>query len=492
MARLDIPTKAAPVIANMDDPWADDVLHRKENAKFLSDFVLNATEPTTIFINGEWGSGKSFFLDRWRLALQNRNSVVVYFNAWCDDFIEDPIISLIGQLHADLHNKPGYKKTIKNIATATGKVLMAGLREVNAFVANEIGVDAIRFVENSGSRLAQRVCSYGELKADSKILHERLEELAKVVKQKTGYPLVFIVDELDRCMPMFAVRVLERIKHYFNIPDIVFVIGVDRVQLGHTIRAAYGDIDVDSYLCRFVDFDFHLSLPDRTDFIDMLWKRYGVDANVHATGRATELGRTMGVAKTVLGELSRLHGLTLRQIETVFRYFVMILRTRSKDEPFQSELAAILSILKVVNPNVLNKWVSSAIEASDIVDALLPTENAKNITTMFLVIAAVYATQVGDSAVVAKSANSFIKVCDKKAIKGSDIRLKIPLCVKKLKSRDLNQLAMKTKELKLGERGLSYSHKELLKIVARLEFQQYEAKVYTAMRNGIVSVDKKR
>lgn len=42
-------------------------------------------------------------------------------------------------------------------------------------------------------------------------------------------PLVFIVDELDRCNPTFAVKVLERIKHLFAIPHIVFVLAIDYV-----------------------------------------------------------------------------------------------------------------------------------------------------------------------------------------------------------------------------------------------------------------------
>jgi predicted KAP-like P-loop ATPase len=38
-------------------------------------------------------------------------------------------------------------------------------------------------------------------------------ELAQLAK-KLDKPLVFIIDELDRCRPDFAIRLIERIKHF--------------------------------------------------------------------------------------------------------------------------------------------------------------------------------------------------------------------------------------------------------------------------------------
>jgi predicted KAP-like P-loop ATPase len=44
-------------------------------------------------------------------------------------------------------------------------------------------------------------------------------QLAEITK-KEKKPLVFIVDELDRCKPEFAIRLIERIKHFFDIPKL--------------------------------------------------------------------------------------------------------------------------------------------------------------------------------------------------------------------------------------------------------------------------------
>ena len=70
------------------------------------------------------------------------------------------------------------------------------------------------------------------------------------------------VDELDRCNPHYAVAVLERIKHLFEIPNIVFVLAVNQNELSNAIQGYYGSskIDSDEYLRRFIDIDFVLPI----------------------------------------------------------------------------------------------------------------------------------------------------------------------------------------------------------------------------------------
>lgn len=55
---------------------------------------------------------------------------------------------------------------------------------------------------------------------------------------------------------------LERVKHLFNVPGVVFVIATDTEQLCHSVGAVYGqDIDARGYLLRFFDRTYHLAEP---------------------------------------------------------------------------------------------------------------------------------------------------------------------------------------------------------------------------------------
>lgn len=67
---------------------------------------------------------------------------------------------------------------------------------------------------------------------------------------------MFFIDELDRCRPTFAIELLERIKHLFDIQNIVFVLSIDKEQLEASTAAAYGSaINAPEYLRRFIDLE---------------------------------------------------------------------------------------------------------------------------------------------------------------------------------------------------------------------------------------------
>jgi len=59
------------------------------------------------------------------------------------------------------------------------------------------------------------------------------------------------VDELDRCRPDFALGLLERIKHLFDVEGIAFVLLVNRSQIEGYIRTVYGNADAEAYLLKF-------------------------------------------------------------------------------------------------------------------------------------------------------------------------------------------------------------------------------------------------
>ncbi|QPB82810.1 hypothetical protein CWC22_007285 [Pseudoalteromonas rubra] len=113
--------------------WQDDKLNRKDEAKFLTDFLINryATKKDSFVLNidAEWGFGKTYFLTNWKKQLEAESRCrVVYVNAWESDFSKNPLISFIaaveGQL-SDLIRMPGgeisssWRDTLYNVGAIT-------------------------------------------------------------------------------------------------------------------------------------------------------------------------------------------------------------------------------------------------------------------------------------------------------------------------------------------------------------------------------------
>ena len=90
--------------------------------------------------------------------------------------------------------------------------------------------------------------------------HKSLTDTIEKLNAEGKKPqLIVFVDEVDRCRPTFAVELLERIKHLFNVPNAIFVLSLDKQQLAVSLSAIYGSgINSEEYLRRFIDLEYAL------------------------------------------------------------------------------------------------------------------------------------------------------------------------------------------------------------------------------------------
>ena len=52
-------------------------------------------------LDGDWGSGKSFFVERWVEDLKRDGHAVIRFDAWKNDLSEEPLVGLLATLQAE-------------------------------------------------------------------------------------------------------------------------------------------------------------------------------------------------------------------------------------------------------------------------------------------------------------------------------------------------------------------------------------------------------
>ena len=51
-------------------PWNDDKMERESYTKSLTELIKGVSEPLIIAIDGDWGTGKTYLLERWQADLR--------------------------------------------------------------------------------------------------------------------------------------------------------------------------------------------------------------------------------------------------------------------------------------------------------------------------------------------------------------------------------------------------------------------------------------
>lgn len=251
--------------------WSDDLLDRKVRANFLSNY-LDQDVCRVLNLDSPWGAGKTYFLQNWRFQLLHEDlRPVVYFNAWENDFLDDPLLSLVSVIRDQLSLHCGTQKLVeekvKDFTKRAGELAIAiapsmmkaaakkylGEDFIDIFDGEATAESAEKFVENILGKNQEALSAVKQFQAS-------LTELFKVVGSKSdGKPVYIFIDELDRCRPTYAIELLERVKHFFAIEGCRFVIATDTEQLAHSICAVYGSgFASKRYLKRFFDATFKL------------------------------------------------------------------------------------------------------------------------------------------------------------------------------------------------------------------------------------------
>lgn len=335
-----------------DNPFKNCKLNRRENAEVLETIVSTYKEGGVLALNGKWGTGKTTFVRMWQKYLKQKNITTLYFNAWESDFIIDPLIGLLGELNQISSNAS--KVNISSVLNVAGKIILNAAPSIaKGVVEHYCGTNAtsvIRDVVDGGaSLLKEEIDKYEKQKETLKQFHKALSDF--VESNCNGKPLVFIVDELDRCNPHYAVKVLERIKHIFDIPNIVFVLSIDKVQLGNSIRGYYGSnwIDADEYLKRFIDIEYTLPDPDANLFCDYLYDHYDFHSYFSSKERNSYFAE--GVEKEYFISMAQIlfreKKLTLRQVEKIFNNTRFAINMFNPNQILYPDLFFLLTYLRI-------------------------------------------------------------------------------------------------------------------------------------------------
>ena len=290
----------------------DDSLNRNI---YLNNFIssLNSINRNTIIaIDGGWGSGKTYFVKELEYIAKNEEKFhkiekevvekfrhkydLFYFNAWENDDLP-PLESILYRMAKEFW---GVRENLANKAIGVAKGI---INFPVAFISGG-SMSNDNFTEGYIDQHIKRAKNVIEL-------HDKIEDLISNNYDESKKDILFVIDDLDRCNPSFAVNLLESIKHHFTSEHVVFIICANNSELQHTIKKYYGEqFNGMEYLNRFYDIIFSLPTPDVKQYLAQRFK--DVDLNY--------------VDKEVALDVARMENMSLRQVNRYFSTLELLTR----------------------------------------------------------------------------------------------------------------------------------------------------------------------
>lgn len=333
----------------------------KKLADKLTGYIDRSSAGAVIAIDAPWGEGKTWFGKNWARQLESDHRVL-YLDAFEGDYMDDPFL-LVSAGITRLQEKDEQSDFKQKTARAMKLLLPIGKTVINVAAQHLTGIPDISgkwadlasalhtTVSDSAEKLIQaKIDEYIAEQSSLTVFRDRLAEIAASEEK----PIVFFIDELDRSSPAFAVALLERLKHFFEVPNLAFVLLIHRNQLHETIRGVYGqNTDAAAYLHKFVH--LFLTLPVRRttpkkelhlmqNFISNSLKRHKLNNEAAIHHLFTEQFSLRSYAAS----------LSLRDMEKGIALYLLT----TKINTFKLNLLCFLIVLKLQKPEWLNRLIS--------------------------------------------------------------------------------------------------------------------------------------
>ena len=305
-----------PTYENLINHYLNDTIGRNDDLFYFVRILSGLNSGSAVALNAAWGSGKTFFVKQVKILIDIHNldsdihtvclnqeeiasikdvynkhnsgtekydmpkMATVYYDAWKYDDTEDPLLSLLYCIMNRFGESVPEDKVavIKKFAKQSISILSSAARYITGINVQEILETIKNYAEACDDTVKEQ--------KTNESLEKRINRFLNDVVLDDEEKIIIFIDELDRCNPQYAVKLLERVKHYFNHPKVVFVISYNKAELQHSIKTLYGsEFSADKYLERFFDYEFGLSTVNVVKYMDILGSSNTININMCAIAK---------------------------------------------------------------------------------------------------------------------------------------------------------------------------------------------------------------
>ncbi len=290
-----------------DEPIIDeqDLLGRRQLLEELKHAISQGKPPQVFGVHGDWGSGKTSFLRQLRYELTGEREVApnenlgkreetrqnkeadkfaqsnphitaIWFEAWRYQHEQTPIVALLHEIRSQLTWKGNFWAKMQTQGGKIAETTIRGALMSFEDITKKIGIQASK-IQTAGETWEKEHLAVA-LPANQ--VRALLDEVLGQLLPPTGKEasdekrrLVIFIDDLDRCEPETAFRLLEGIKIYLNLSRCVFVLGLNQREIERAIAKFIPSYKKESdseelqiraqeYMEKLCGHVLHLPLPD--------------------------------------------------------------------------------------------------------------------------------------------------------------------------------------------------------------------------------------
>lgn len=371
--------------------FSDDLFELKDFADRLENFLLTEHKYVegglVVALTSKYGSGKTTFLNMWKDVLQRDDEkkskfLVVQLNAWESDYFGDPLFSIISALvesfsltAKDTNRLVEAAKDLGWLAVAVTNQIAAKVSGIDVLAAGGVAEGKKEKRERSNSIIPDSFSLYQQRKSAMTALKTEINSFVNSSDQK----ILFLVDELDRCRPDYAISYLETIKHIFDTKGAIFILAADRDQLENSAKTEFGqNLNFEEYFRKFVHREVALPPISESGYAELVSKyvSFYLEQDRYCIMELDQ--QRKGDIAEIIGVLK----LTPRQIQEMFRVLGHLMSTM---EDNRGRLrwclvvgSLLMTALRIGDPGIFKLFASQDAErnkAAEFLKSLVGVEN---------------------------------------------------------------------------------------------------------------------
>ena len=211
---------------NDDSPLGEggiDYFEHQILGKRIAELLRAAKTPSNLAIYGPWGSGKSSLLYLVEADLKKNSELFLWlpFDAWAYQSEDALVLAMLAQLF-EKAKRPFRDSIVKIIKASALSMADIGLKVASLKLSSAEEIKkSLDLVEEAGSYESKHVV----IKQQFAGVIEKLAASDGIGQRRK---IILAVDNLDRCKPEVAIRVLETLFLVSDIPDCTLVVAVDQ------------------------------------------------------------------------------------------------------------------------------------------------------------------------------------------------------------------------------------------------------------------------